>query len=86
MYSIYFSIAVSISERKMYSSAWCERDDSPGPILIASEFIRIQFDVVGEENVSIPNASVALSNGESTCVADERFVRFRAFKVLLHID
>ena len=86
MYSMYFFIASSISERMMNSSAWCDRDESPGPILIASECIRIQFDVVGDEKVAMFCASAAFISGELMLVADERLVRFRGVRRLLQSD
>ena len=39
-----------------------ERDDSPGPILMASQLIRIQSEVVDDENVSSPSSAAARTN------------------------
>ena len=84
IYFIYTSIASASSLVSRYSSALCERFESPGPIFIASQPIRIQSEVVGEEKVSRPVASAALRRGEPGRVAEERLCRFRACNSLLH--
>src|SRR5574344_1572848 len=73
-----------ISEVMIYSLALCEREESPGPILMASQLTRIQSEVVGEEYVPIPRSSAVLRRGDSGAVAEDLLVRFLAFRVLLH--
>ena len=43
-------MASSISEISTYSSAVCEREDLPGPILTYGNFIKAWSDKVGEPN------------------------------------
>lgn len=54
---MYVRIPSSISSLSMNSFFLCEREDSPGPILNASQVTLIQSDVVGDENVSISRLS-----------------------------
>ena len=67
---MYVSIALRISSTKTNSLRRCERDESPGPILIASQLILIQSDVVRDEKVSMPSASAVFwRGGLPDCVA-----------------
>ena len=78
-------MALRISETRTNSFLRCDRDESPGPILTASQVILIQSEVVGEEKVSMPSDSAAFWRGESAKVALERFVRFLGFSSLLQM-
>ena len=69
----------------MYSFFLCERDESPGPIFTASQLIRIQSEVVGEENVSIPSCSATAINFDASCVALEQLLRFLGISLLLQM-
>jgi hypothetical protein len=83
---MYSSIAVDISSVVTNSFLRWDLEESPGPILMASQVIRIQSDVVGDENVSMPNASATFWRGESSQVALERLDRFLGFNSLSQID
>ena len=72
----------AISSMKTNSSFLWEREDSPGPIFIASQSILIQSDVVGDENVSVPVLAAAFTSGESSLEALDLFDRFRALRLL----
>ena len=63
----------SISLNSTYSSAVCERDDSPTPIFnAANPCIMARSEVVGEMNVLRPIALAALTNGWSSAMAEAR--------------
>ena len=81
---IYVPMAWLISLTRMNSSFLCEREESPGPIFIASQCTLIQSDVVGEENVSSPRALAHPARGEFAAVADDLFRRLRGVRVLRH--
>ena len=51
---MYVVIASLISLMQTYSSAECERDDSPGPSFSEGKGIRAWSDSVGEPNGAIP--------------------------------
>ena len=69
MNSIYLFMPSLISSTVTYSSFLCDLAESPGPILMASQSIRIQSEVVGEEKVSILRSSATFRRGESSNVA-----------------
>ena len=60
---VYVAMPFAISSMQTNSSAVCERDDSPGPILSAGNGISVRSDVVGDTNVVHPAAAAARTNG-----------------------
>ena len=64
-------MASSISDSNIYSSAVCERDDFPGPILIEGNFISAWSDSVGEPKGTRPNSIARFTNGCSVSMCDE---------------
>ena len=78
-------MAFSISLIYTNSSFLWDLDESPGPIFIASQLILIQSDVVGEENVSMPEDRTQSSSRDLGGVAEDLLCRFLAFRRLLHM-
>ena len=68
---MYNRMASSISDTRMYSSAVCERDECPGPILTDGNFIKAWSDKVGEPNGMRPIAMARFMSGCSKSMRDE---------------
>ena len=68
----YPGIPASISECRAYSSAVCERAESPGPILSEGKGMSAMSEVVGETKVPKPAARAALWSGCSAARAEAR--------------
>ena len=68
---MYTSMASRISSNIMYSSAVCERDESPGPIFTEGNGMRAGSERVGEPNGLYPARSALRTNGCCMEIADE---------------
>ena len=78
-------IPSSISLRRMYSSAVCERAESPGPILRAGKSISVRSEVVGETKHEAPAFTAACTNGCSSAMTEARMRVERGVSSLLSV-
>ena len=67
----------------MYSSAVCERDDFPGPILTDGKRIKAWSERVGEPKGILPMATARFTNGWSASMCEELRRKERALASLL---
>ena len=83
---MYVFIASSISLMQMYSSAECERQDSPGPSFSDGKGIRAWSESVGEPNGLMPIATQRRTKGLSVAILEDDRRKERACSSLFILD